>query len=68
LSFTAVIFDSVYNTIQLHRTFGGSLPICASSNQTVIRNHINPWNHVDDIKTTVNWVKAGNVDFADIER
>jgi dienelactone hydrolase len=39
-----------------YRTFGGSINCCNDSD--VVRNHINPWNHVEDIIATVNWVKS----------
>jgi hypothetical protein len=43
-------------------TFGGSLPSAAAiAADKVIRNFIYPWHHVEDIKTAIQWVKAGNL-------
>ena len=40
-----------------YRTFGGSSS--SKSCGVGIRNHINPWDHVSDIKDTVNFIKSG---------
>jgi fermentation-respiration switch protein FrsA (DUF1100 family) len=39
-----------------YRYFGGSI-----DKELKIRNFINPWNHVDDIKTTVSYVHHGHL-------
>lgn len=46
--FNALVID--------YRTFGGSRSECGK-----FRNHINPWAHVADIKTAVNFVVDGNL-------
>lgn len=45
-----------------YRGFGGS----RSMDCPIIRNHINPWNHIDDIKDAVRIVKNGHLKHIDI--
>jgi cephalosporin-C deacetylase-like acetyl esterase len=63
----AVEFSSSgYTCVALdYRTFGGSMNNC---NETVVRNHINPWHHVDDILATVRWVKDNKLGWFDSSR
>jgi predicted alpha/beta hydrolase len=44
-----------------YRSFGGSINCCSSSSN--VRNHINPWDHVQDIESVIAWIKSSDIPF-----